>query len=225
MRIIRPDDSNDDDNDDKGRADSGPGRGGGSFGRELTPADFAGVADDVEDYLADVLAGVPPFDGDEPLYTQSSRSARPIGPKRPALHLVSPGTDPDQESDDGTGRDHDELIAAGRNARKRMLRHAGSGTVLVVTVGAVAGWGESVVVTGPLAVYGLAWVGYLWWNAALRPSFPDTVTAISDGISRAVSGALSRRTTPDLDAPAVPSGGSNTAVSVEEVNKPTTDNT
>ncbi|MET7770182.1 hypothetical protein [Nocardia sp. NPDC005366] len=176
MRIIRPDDDND--RDDEHDPEQGP-----------TRAEIGDFADEVEDYLAHVLANVPPPDSDEPPYTPPSRSGRPIGPKRPALHLV-PNEDGDRDRD-AAAVDPEAVIEAGRSARTRMVRSASGGSAVVVLAGAFACWGESFAVTGPLAVYGAGWVGYLWWNAALRPSFPETVTAVTGGIGRGVSGAVS----------------------------------
>ncbi|WP_216917821.1 hypothetical protein [Nocardia noduli] len=210
MRIKPPNDRNNGDGDDDDRLPTDPSVIGEMLG------------DEVEDYLAHVLADVPPLDEEEPPFTPPSRSRRPIGPKRPALHLVPTSKDDHEDRDDAAALDPEAAIEAGRTARTRMVRSAAGGSALVALAAAFACWGESVAVTGPMAVYGTGWVGYLWWNAALRPSFPDTVTAISDGISRAVSSALSSRATPDPDAP---TAGTKTVVSVEEVNKPTTDNT
>ena len=61
----------------------------------------------------------------------------------------------------------------------------------MVAAAAVLGWGESFTVVGPLAVYGTGWIGYLCWNAALRPSFPDTVQMLAEGIGRGVTATVS----------------------------------
>ncbi|MGN2640516.1 hypothetical protein ACTD5D_30980 [Nocardia takedensis] len=176
MRIIRPDDNHDDDRDGNRGPDD--------------PDFFSDIGDEVEDYLAHVLADVPPLDPDEvPAPTTTGpRGAKP--PKRGVLHLV-PTDDPHADTPTPVAVDPDTAIAAGRGARKRMVRGAAGGSVLVVAAAAVLGWGESFTVVGPLAVYGTGWVGYLCWNAALRPSFPDTVHAVAEGIGRSVTATVS----------------------------------
>ncbi|WP_405180254.1 hypothetical protein OG225_02635 [Nocardia sp. NBC_01377] len=185
------------------------------------------LGDDFEDYLAHVLEGVPPLDGEAPPYVPPSRSRRPIGPKRPALHLVPNDDDHDADRDAAAALDPEAAIEAGRSARTQMMRRAAGGSALVALAAALACWGESVVVTGPMAVYGTGWVGYLWWNAALRPSFPDAVATVSDGIGRGVSGAFATLTSksdrPETSAATTRSEAAKTAVSVEEVNKPDID--
>ncbi|MEV0294220.1 hypothetical protein [Nocardia sp. NPDC050710] len=157
MRIIRPDDRDDDGHDhshDEGRIPADPRAIGDILGDEL------------EDYLAQVIADVPPPEDAQP--TGPSRSGRPIGPKRPALHLVATDTDSDDDAEPEV--DPDAAIEAGRAARHRMLRGAAGGSSVVVLSATLAAWGEPLAVSGPLAAYGAGWVAYLWWNAALRPS-------------------------------------------------------
>ncbi|MGN2640604.1 hypothetical protein ACTD5D_31430 [Nocardia takedensis] len=180
MRIIRPDDNHDDHDDDRDRAeDRGPD----------DPDFFSDIGDEVEDYLAHVLADIPPLDPDEvPAPTAGPRGPKP--PKRGVLHLV-PTDDPDADDPTPVAVDPDTAIAAGRGARKRMVRGAAGSSALVVAAATVLGWGESFTVVGPLAVYGTGWVGYLCWNAALRPSFPDTVHTLADGIGRGVTATVS----------------------------------
>ncbi|MBH0775058.1 hypothetical protein [Nocardia bovistercoris] len=182
MRIIRPDD-NHDHNDDHHDDD------GGELG--LPESAFTDVGDEAEEYLAQVLADIPPPDTDEPPPAPTRRPATPLGPKRPALHLVAPDDDPDPYSADqdttAVAVDPDTAIRAGQAARRRMVRGAAGGSAVVVAAAALAGWGEPVTVTGPLALYGTGWVAFLWWNAALRPSIPDTGTAVVGGIGHTVT--------------------------------------
>ncbi|CAM4487259.1 hypothetical protein NONI108955_34355 [Nocardia ninae] len=136
--------------------------------RDILAAEFA-------DYLADVVAKVPP-----PENPDDPTPAPP--PARPNLRLI---TTPD---DKAVTTDWDEpltvadAVTAARTARRRVVRGAAGGTAFVVTAVVVAGWGEPLIVGGPLAVYGAGWLGYLWWNAALRPSAGQILAASAHGI-------------------------------------------
>ncbi|MFG3621503.1 hypothetical protein [Nocardia sp. NPDC047654] len=166
MRIIRDnnDHNNDEDPDERRRPAS-----------ERDQAEI--LAEEIEDYLADVLACAPP----------DTQDFEPSPPRpRPALHLVkteTTGTDPD----DDKPLDPEVFAAAGRAARRRMARGAAGGSAVVVTATALATWGQPWIVTGPLAGYGTAWLAYLWWNAALRPSIPELISTVTSGISHAIA--------------------------------------
>lgn len=108
------------------------------------------------------------------------------GAARPALRLVKPEPDHDAEVA-ALALDPGELAAAGKAARRRMVRGAAGGSAVVVAAGALVGWGQPLVVTGPLAVYGTGWVAYLWWNAALRPPIPAVLHGAADRVSAAVA--------------------------------------
>ncbi|MEV6388900.1 hypothetical protein [Nocardia xishanensis] len=169
MRIIRPHDHNDDDPDDRQPKRPGP----------VDPAQQGQqLADEVEDFLASAVANVPPVDDESPV----SAAAKP----RPALRLVPDADDSDTAEWDAP-LDPAEIAAAGRGARRRMVRGAAGGSTVVVLSGLLATWGESLVVTGPVAVYGAGWLAYLWWNAALRPSAPDVLAAVAAGIGHALT--------------------------------------
>ncbi|MGV9616276.1 hypothetical protein [Nocardia xishanensis] len=169
MRIIRPHDHNDDDPDDHQHKRPGP----------VDPTQQGQqLADEVEDFLASVLANVPPVD--------EEGSVNPAATPRPALRLVPEVDDRDTAEWDAP-LDPAEIAAAGRAARWRMVRSAMGGSTVVVLAGLLAAWGEPLAVTGPIAVYGAGWLAYLWWNAALRPSAPDVLAAVTGGIGHALT--------------------------------------
>ncbi|MGY2027261.1 hypothetical protein [Nocardia gipuzkoensis] len=169
MRIIRDnnDHNNDEDPDERRRPAS-----------ERDQAEI--LAEEIEDYLADVLACAPP---DTPDFTP------PAPQPRPALHLVKTDTDTTGGADPDYDKplDPEVFAAAGRAARRRMARGAAGGSAVVVTATVLATWGQPWIVTGPLAGYGTAWLAYLWWNAALRPSIPDVISTVTSGIGHAIA--------------------------------------
>ncbi|MBF6296816.1 hypothetical protein IU459_04560 [Nocardia amamiensis] len=193
MRMIR-------DNNDHNSEDPDEGR------RPASERDQAEIlAEEIEDYLADVLACAPPD-------TQDFESAAPQ--PRPTLRLVktdatTTSTDPDCDKP----LDPEVFAAAGRAARRRAARVAAGGSAVVVTATVLATWEQPWTVTGPLAVYGTAWLAYLWWNAALRPSIPDVIGSAINGVSTAfaviataitaiVRGLANRRDTEPENQPA-----------------------
>ncbi|WP_174188469.1 hypothetical protein [Nocardia barduliensis] len=191
MRIIRDNnDHNNNEDPDERRTPAG----------ERNQAEI--LAEEIEDYLADVLACAPP----------DTQDFTPSAPQpRPALHLVktdTTGTDPDYDKP----LDPEVFAAAGRAARRRIARGAAGGSAVVVTATVLATWGQPWIVTGPLAGYGTAWLAYLWWNAALRPSIPDVLSTVTSGIGHAIAviataiaaivrGLVNRRDQPDTADP------------------------
>ncbi|MGW4849129.1 hypothetical protein [Nocardia brasiliensis] len=142
--------------------------------RDILAAEFA-------DYLADVVANAPhPDNHDHP------KPAPPAAPVRPNLRLITTDDKTDTADWDEPLTVADAVIAA-RTARRRVVRSAAAGTAFVVGAGVVAGWGEPAIVTGPLAVYGTGWLGYLWWNAALRPSCGQVLAATYSGVRAALT--------------------------------------
>ncbi|MGY1946167.1 hypothetical protein [Nocardia asiatica] len=188
MRIIRDNHDHNDEDPDEGR-------------RPASERDRAEIlAEEIEDYLADVLACAPP----------DTQDFEPAAPQpRPTLRLVkTDATDTDPDCDKPL--DPEVFAAAGRAARRRMARGAAGGSAVVVTATVLATWGQPWIVTGPLAVYGTAWLAYLWWNAALRPGIPDVIGTAINGVSTAfaviataiaaiVRGLATRRDTADTE--------------------------
>ncbi|MGK8487103.1 hypothetical protein [Nocardia asiatica] len=193
MRIIR--DNNDHNNDEDPDERRTP-------ASERDQAEI--LAEEIEDYLADVLACAPP----------DTQDLEPSAPHpRPALHLVKTDTATTSIDFDGDKPlDPEVFAAAGRAARRRMARGAAGGSAVVVTATVLATWGQPWIVTGPLAGYGTAWLAYLWWNAALRPSIPDVISTVTSGIGHAIAviataiaaivrGLAHRRDEPDTAEP------------------------
>lgn len=176
MRIIRDNNPHDDEPDDD-RTPQEPGspvesREPKAIG-DILAAEFA-------DYLADVVANAPePVDPD---------TVPP--PPRPALRLVTPVADEPATGDWDKPFTVTEAVEAARTARRRVVRAAAGGSAVVVTAALFASWGEPPIVTGPLAVYGTGWLAYLWWNAALRPSIGQVLTAITHTVSAAFAVVL-----------------------------------
>ncbi|WP_040698937.1 hypothetical protein [Nocardia vinacea] len=163
MRIIRDNDNNDEDPDEQ---------------REPIEPKAIGdiLADEFADYLADVTAAAD---------TPDQRASEPHAPARPVLRVVhnNDTSDPVQQWDKPL--DPDAVATAGRTARRRMVRGAAGASYAVVTATVLATWGQPWIVTGPLAAYGAGWLIYLWWNAALRPSIPDVLATVTNGLSTA----------------------------------------
>ncbi|PXX66932.1 hypothetical protein DFR70_103687 [Nocardia tenerifensis] len=143
--------------------------------RDILAAEFA-------DYLADVVAKTPPPDNPD--------DTTPTPPARPNLRLITTTPDKSGTADWDEPLTVDDAITAARTARRKVVRGAAGGTAVVVTAGVVAGWGEPLIVTGPLAIYGTGWLGYLWWNAALRPTLGQILAAVFGGLSTACAVVL-----------------------------------
>ncbi|WP_378736692.1 hypothetical protein [Nocardia brasiliensis] len=171
MRIRNnPDDHNNDDDPDERREPVEPKPIG-----DILAAEFA-------DYLAHVVANVPP--------PANPEDATPSTPQRPDLRLVAPATDELDSEDWDKPFTVEEALQAARIARRRVVRGAAGGSAVVVTAVLFAGWGEPLIVTGPLAVYGTGWLAYLWWNAALRPSLGQVLAAGFGGVRAALTVVL-----------------------------------
>ncbi|WP_280253817.1 hypothetical protein [Nocardia abscessus] len=171
MRIIRP---HDDDNDDEGQRRPDP---------AATPTDpaIAGelFADEVEDWLAGIA------DLDTAPTTAPAQTERPTGdtkPVRRAALTVVPDLD-DEPTEQATAA----VAPVPARSRAQTARRTAAASAVVVGAAVTAGWGEGPLVVGPLAVYGGAWVAYLWWNAAHRPPLPQAISTVTAGISHAVA--------------------------------------
>ncbi|QIS13649.1 hypothetical protein [Nocardia arthritidis] len=169
MRVFRDNhDHNDDDHDNDGREPIDP------------RTDGEILADEFADYLAlaaEVADNPPPPDPlDEPTTID-----------RPRLRLVTTGTDTLDETDDADPWAKTSDPDYGRTARRRLVRGAAGGSAVVVGLGALAGWGEPFVVVGPLTAYGLGWLAYLWWHAALRPTIPQVLATAATGTGHAIA--------------------------------------
>ncbi|MFI6368957.1 hypothetical protein ACIBG0_40300 [Nocardia sp. NPDC050630] len=166
MRIIRDNDHNDEDPDEQ---------------REPIEPKAIGdiLADEFSDYLADVAAAA-----DTP--NQDHRdTSKPHAPVRPVLRVVQNNDTNDCVQEWDKPLDPDTVAKAGRAARRRMVRGAAGGSSVVVTATLLSTWGQPWIVTGPMAAYGTGWLVYLWWNAALRPSIPDVLATVTNGVSTA----------------------------------------
>ncbi|MFG3524880.1 hypothetical protein ACGF5S_31805 [Nocardia nova] len=166
MRIIRDDDGHDhnDDNRPKRLEDIAAG----------VPADEVGnlIADEVSDFLAAAVRAT------------DRTPAAPAEPSpaqhKPDLRLVPTIPDEDHDGIEPT-EDAGTAVSSGR---VRLLTSTAASSSFVVTAAALAGWGQPAVVAVPVAGYGIGWLAYLWWNAALRPPLPVAVAAIATALAR-----------------------------------------
>ncbi|KIA60556.1 hypothetical protein [Nocardia vulneris] len=180
MRNIPEPHRHNDDDPDEGHTPARPGEPSEPTPiRDILAAEFA-------EYLARASASTDePIDLDDPAPT----AAPDPGPVRPNLRLVT--TKPDPADDWDEPLTVADAVDAARTTRRRVVRTAAGGTAFVVAAGVVAGWGEPLIVTGPLAVYGAGWLGYLWWNAALRPTLGQVFAAGFGGMRTAFTVVLS----------------------------------
>ncbi|KAA8884257.1 hypothetical protein F3087_34095 [Nocardia colli] len=176
MRIIRDNNPHDDESDD----DRTPNEPGSPVESREPKAIGDILAAEFADYLADVVANVP-----EPVDPDTVPA-----PPRPALRLVTPVAGGPDTGDWDKPFTVENAVEAARTARRRVVRVAAGGSAVVVTAGVLAGWGEPLIVTGPLAVYGTGWLAYLWWNAALRPSIGQVLSALTGAIRSAFAVVL-----------------------------------
>lgn len=169
MRIIRDDDGHDhnDDNRRKRLEDIAAG----------VPADEVGnlIADEVSDFLAAAVRAT------DRTPAAPAAPTEPTPERKPDLRLV-PSVVDDEEHD--TEHTTEEAGTTGSGGRARLLTSTAASSSLVVTAAALAGWGQPAVVAVPAAGYGLGWLAYLWWNAALRPPLPVAVAAIATALAR-----------------------------------------
>lgn len=167
MRIIRDDDGHDhnDDNPRKRLEDIAAG----------VPADEVGnlIADEVSDFLA---AAVRATDR-----TPTAPAEPSPAQHKPDLRLVPNTSDDEEEDDENPPASADAPVTGGG---VRLLTSTAASSSLVVTAAALAGWGQPAVVAVPVAGYGIGWLAYLWWNAALRPPLPVAVAAIATALAR-----------------------------------------
>ncbi|MEU7633853.1 hypothetical protein AB0C34_28395 [Nocardia sp. NPDC049220] len=171
MRVYRDNNDHNDEDPDQG----------GSEGRDPVDPKAIGdiLADEFADYLADVVAAA---DNTPPAHRQPTDATEP--PAKPTLRLVK-NDETDTVAEWDKSLEPGAAAAAGRAGRRRMIRGAAGSSAVVVTATVLATWDQPWIVTGPLAAYGGAWLGYLWWNAALRPSVPDVLGAVTSGVSTA----------------------------------------
>ncbi|WP_036499192.1 hypothetical protein [Nocardia aobensis] len=165
MRIIRDNDGHDHNDDDprKRLEDFAAG----------VPADEVGnmIADEVSDFLAAAVRAT----DHRPAPTEPTPAQR-----KPDLRLVI-DTPHDEKEDEDTPS---PAGATGSSGRARLLTSTAASSTLVVAAAALAGWGQPAVVAVPVAGYGIGWLAYLWWNAALRPPLPVAVAAIAAALAR-----------------------------------------
>ncbi|MFD0000165.1 hypothetical protein [Nocardia sp. NPDC127526] len=177
MRIIRSDDHHDDDDHDHQHKR----RRGPSDPNELDEA-VAGIPDDqLGDVLGDeasafLTAATEAVDGPSFLLGQDAPVEQTPSAK-PVLRLVTSDEHLDTEA----------APAGPAGLRPRLLRAGLGGSLLVIAVVLLAGWGQPGVVALPLTVYGLGWIAYLWWHAALRPPLPQTFITVTTAIGRALA--------------------------------------
>ncbi|MBF6299504.1 hypothetical protein IU459_18435 [Nocardia amamiensis] len=171
MRIIRPHDDNDD-NDRQRRPEPAP-----------TPTDPAIAGELFADEVEDWLAGIADLDT-TPTTTpaQTERPAADAGPVRRAALTVVPDIDAEP-----TEQATPVVAPVPARPRAQTARRTAAASAVVVGAAVTTGWGEGPLVAGPLAVYGGAWVAYLWWNAAHRPPLPQAISTVTVGISHAVA--------------------------------------
>ncbi|WP_280434440.1 hypothetical protein [Nocardia carnea] len=145
------------------------------------------IGDEFTDYLNAVLAeGSPP---DDDIVRPPAKDLSPAAAGTPALRLVKDeGSVPAEKT---VSEEATDPHAAASAARKRLIRGSAKGSAVVAGLGLVAGWGEPLVVVGPLAVYGAGWLAYLWWNAALRPPIPQAIGSTSHALTGGIAAAAS----------------------------------
>ncbi|WP_155525688.1 hypothetical protein, partial [Nocardia sp. 852002-51244_SCH5132740] len=167
MRIIRDDDGHDHNDDDRPKRLEDFAAG--------VPADEVGnlIADEVSDFLA---AAVRATDR-----TPAASAEPTLAQHKPDLRLV-PSVVDDEEHD--TEHTTEEAGTTGSSGRARLLTSTAASSSLVVTAAALAGWGQPAVVAVPVAGYGIGWLAYLWWNAALRPPLPVAIATIATALAR-----------------------------------------
>ncbi|QIS02335.1 hypothetical protein F5X71_08370 [Nocardia brasiliensis] len=179
MRYSRENDHNDDDPEDY--QPGGPAQPADESREPKAIGDI--LAAQFASFLADAVAKVPPPEPDPDDTT-------PATPPRPNLRLVTTQPDHTAPADGDEPFTVEAAVNAARTARRKVVRGAASGSTFVVAAGVFAGWGEPLIVAGPLAVYGAGWLAYLWWNAALRPSLGQVLTTVFGALRTAVAVVL-----------------------------------
>ncbi|WP_067478738.1 hypothetical protein [Nocardia amamiensis] len=172
MRIIRPHDDNDDNDDGQRRPEPA-----------ATPTDPAIAGELFADEVEDWLAGIADLDtAPTAAPAQTERPAADTGPVRRAALTVVP------DLDDGPNEQPTAAVApVPARSRAQTARRTAAASAVVVSAAVTAGWGEGPLVVGPLAVYGGAWVAYLWWNAAHRPPLLQAIDTATAGVGHAVA--------------------------------------
>ncbi|APA97600.1 hypothetical protein [Nocardia seriolae] len=178
IRRVSRDDDYDDENDKDRRSQQ---RGGGEA-KELREV-LRGVPDDqVADILGDEFADFlakGTAAADKPRFRLGQDAPDPQESTKPVLHLVK--TD-DTEQDPNTARTSPAGLRP--QLRPQLLRVGVGGSLAVLAVLTLAAWGQPAAVVIPLFVYGLGWVAYLWWNAALRPPLPQAAATMCTAVGR-----------------------------------------
>ncbi|QLY33993.1 hypothetical protein [Nocardia huaxiensis] len=134
------------------------------------------LADEVSDFLAAAAhaAGAPfPLGHDAP--TEPT-------PGKPVLRLVTTDDTPGEQPMLGAG--------PGAGLRPRLLQTGIGGSALVLAAVVFVVWGQAAVVAVPLAGYGLGWIAYLWWNAALRPPIPQVLAVLVTAVTRSIAAII-----------------------------------
>ncbi|WP_187684308.1 hypothetical protein [Nocardia wallacei] len=119
----------------------------------------------------------------------------PVEPAVPAPIRPVPHRDnPDADAGDGDGGQVAEVVVGLPEYRRSLVpvvRGTAAGSAVVVAVAVTAGWGQPAPVLIPVAGYGVGWLAYLWWNAALRPPLPHVLAAAVTGVGH-LSAAFAR---------------------------------
>ncbi|MFE3195025.1 hypothetical protein ACFXHA_38885 [Nocardia sp. NPDC059240] len=175
-RVSRDDDFDDEDNERRRKQQ----RGGGES-KELHEV-LRGVPDDqVAEILGDEFINFlakATHAADQPHPEHDHDTDDSDGSAKPVLHLVKT-----PEESIGTA-------TTGQGLRPQLLRAGIGGSLGVLAVLLVAGWGQPAAVVIPLTVYGLGWVAYLWWNAALRPPIPQTAATVLTVFGRILAAVM-----------------------------------
>ncbi|WP_433562315.1 hypothetical protein ACQP1O_33190 [Nocardia sp. CA-151230] len=179
MRRVSRDDEFDDENNEHRRKQQR----GASESRELREV-LRGVPDDqvadiLGDEFSDFLAKGTAAAG-KPRFPLGQDAPSPQESAKPVLHLVKTE---DGEKVTGTA------TTSPAGVRPQLLRAGLGGSLAVLAVAVVAAWGQPAAVAIPLAVYGLGWVAYLWWNAALRPPLPQAAATVLTVFARVLAAA------------------------------------
>ncbi|MVU79476.1 hypothetical protein GPX89_19785 [Nocardia sp. ET3-3] len=178
MRIIRSNDDHDDDHEHQHNRKRGSG-GPNELGELVAGLPDGQVGDILGDEASAFIAAAT-VAADGPGFPLGLDVPEESIPAKPVLRLVTPEKHLDTAPSS----------PAQAGLRPRLLRAGLGGSALVAVILLIADWRQPAVVAAPLAVYGLGWVAYLWWNAALRPPLPQTLIALTTAIGRALAALL-----------------------------------
>jgi hypothetical protein len=174
MRIIRNDDHHDHDRYEDGHEH-----------RDRPPRDPKVLAEIFVDEVSDFLAATADL---VPFTPGHDAPAEPTAPQ-PVDHVLRLVKIDDDTTDEPTDPEPaaDAVVQGRASVRPRLLRAGIGGSSVVVAAVVVAAWGEPAEVMAPVGVYGVGWIAYLWWNAALRPPLPQVLAVIATAISRSTA--------------------------------------